>query len=150
MAAATLATWRNLWFHTGDLGRLDEDGYLFFGGRIKEAIRRRGENISAWEVERAAGGFRGVGDVAAVGVPSPLGDEEVLVAVVADSTIDWPQLAEHCAAELPAYAVPRYYRQLPKLPRTSTGRIEKYRLVAEGVTADTWDRAPANEGAAHR
>ena len=150
MPEATLQVWRNLWFHTGDLGRLDESGYLYFGGRIKEAIRRRGENISAWEVERAVSGFRGIGDVAAVGVPSPLGDEEVLVAVVADASIDWQTLAEHCSAELPTYAVPRYFRQLTALPRTSTGRVEKYKLVAEGVTTDTWDRSPASEGAKHQ
>lgn len=146
MVAATEEAWRGGWFHTGDLGRLDPDGFLFFGGRIKEAIRRRGENISAWEVERAVSGFRGVEDVAAVGIPSPLGDEEVLVAVVSADPIEWQALADHSAEELPGYAIPRYYRRVAALPRTSTGRVEKYKLIKEGATADTWDRAAVKEG----
>ncbi|MCP3974347.1 MAG: AMP-binding protein [bacterium] len=150
MPEATLASWGNLWFHTGDLGRVDTDGFLFFGGRIKEAIRRRGENISAWEVERAISGFGDIADVAAVGVPSQIGEEEVLVAIVAKEPIDWAALVDHCAAELPSYAVPRYFRQLDVLPRTSTDRVEKYKLVADGVTADTWDRTSVQEGAPRR
>ena len=149
MPQATVEAWRNLWFHTGDLGRVDDDGFVYFGGRIKEAIRRRAENISAWEVERAVGGFPGVDDVAAVGVPSPLGDEEVLVAVVAANAVDWAELTAHCREQLPAYAVPRYFRLVDSLPRTATGRVEKYKLVTAGVTDDTWDRT-AIEGAASR
>ena len=100
-------------------------------------------------MERAVGGFPGVDDVAAVGVPSPLGDEEVLVAVVATDAVDWSKLTTHCGEQLPAYAVPLYFRRVDNLPRTATGRVEKYKLVAAGVTEDTWDRT-AIEGAASR
>ena len=142
MPAATLESWRGLWFRTGDLGRLDEDGYLIFGGRLKEAIRRRGENISAWEVERAIAGFAGVDDVAAVGVPSDLGDEEVLAVVVAPDEISWEALVVHCEAELPGYAVPRYYRRTEVLPMTPTGRVRRTELAHLGD--HTWDREHAD------
>lgn len=145
MPDATEAAWRGGWFHTGDLGKLDTDGYLWFGGRIKEAIRRRGENISAWEVERTVNGFPAVTETAAIGVPSPLGDEELMVVVAATESPDWDALAAHCGRELPHYAVPRYYRHVEALPRTPTGRVKKVELAGEGVTSDTHDRT--NEGA---
>ena len=141
MAGATLESWRGLWFRTGDFGRLDEDGYLVFGGRLKEAIRRRGENVSAWEVERVVAGFGGVDNVAAVGVPSGLGDEEVMAVVVASEDIDWMSLALHCAAQLPAYAVPRYFRRVDALPMTPTGRVRRVELAR--LTKATWDRQRA-------
>lgn len=140
LPVATLEAWRNLWFHTGDLGTLDEDGYLTFGGRLKDAIRRRGENISAWEVERVLLSCPGVADAAAVGVASELGEEEVLAVVVADEEgLDPVDVVDHCRQQLPRYAVPRYVRIVPSLPRTPSDRVKKYLLRDEGVTADTWD-----------
>ncbi len=144
MPAATLESWRNLWFHTGDLGYLDDDGYLFFMGRLKDAIRRRGENISAWEVERALLGHADIAEAAAIGVPSELGDEELLVVVVSESgVLDPGDVAEHAAGLLPGHAVPRFVRLVTEMPKTPSDRIKKFQLVADGVTDDTWDREAA-------
>lgn len=142
MPEATVRAFRNLWFHTGDRGRLDEDGYLTFLDRMKDAIRRRGENISSWEVEKTVSAFPAVLEAAAYGVPSELTEEEVMVAVVPrpGHTVDIPALLEHCVDNLAHFAVPRYVRFLDELPKTPSQRVEKYRLRAEGVTQDTWDR----------
>ena len=144
MPAETVAAFRNLWLHTGDLGFRDEDGYLFFVDRAKDAIRRRGENISSVEVEAAVLRHPGVAEVAAFPVPSDLGEDEVMIAVVlsepvlASEGVTPQAIAEHCAAELPRFAVPAYIRVVPDLPRTPTAKVEKFRLRAEGVTADTY------------
>lgn len=132
MPEATIRAWRDLWFHTGDLGALDADGYLSFHGRLKDAIRRRGENISAVEVERVVDAIPGVHESAAVGVPSDLGEEELLVVIEPDpdAVVDPAAVWAHCEAHLPRYAVPRYLRLVTELPRTSTNRVEKYRLAA--------------------
>jgi crotonobetaine/carnitine-CoA ligase len=142
MPEETVRAFRNLWFHTGDRGRLDGDGYLYFLDRVKDAIRRRGENISSWEVERIVTAHPSVLEAAAYGVASELSEEEVMIAVVAkpDHHVPVEDLIAHCAQNLPHFAVPRYVRFLPELPKTPSQRIEKYRLRSEGVTADTWDR----------
>jgi crotonobetaine/carnitine-CoA ligase len=137
---ATVEAFRNCWFHTGDLGILDADGYLFYVDRKKDALRRRGEMISSWEVEATVGKFPGVAECAAVGVPSDLGEDEVLIAVAcAGEPIDPAALIAFCRERTAAHQVPRYVRLVPELPRTQTQRIEKYRLREQGVTADTWD-----------
>lgn len=140
--AATLASWRNLWFHTGDRGVLDADGYLTFLDRVKDSVRRRGENISTWEVERVVADHPAVAQAAAYGVPSELSEEEVMVAVVpADGrALDPRDLLAHCAGRLTGFAIPRYVRTVTALPMTPSQRVEKYRLRAEGVTAGTFDR----------
>jgi carnitine-CoA ligase len=139
---ATVASWRNLWFHTGDRGYLDADGYLHFLDRMKDTIRRRGENVSAWEVERVVAGHPAVASAAAYGVPSALSEEEVAVAVVPapGATVDPAALVEHCRAGLTVFAVPRYVRVLDALPLTPSQRVEKYKLRADGVPPGTWDR----------
>ena len=135
---ATVEAFRNLWLHTGDLGYRDADGYLYFVDRGKDAIRRRGENISSVEVEEAVLRHPGVAEVAAYPVPSELGEDEVMIAVVrADEALTAAEVARHCAAGLPRFAVPAYIRFVPALPHTPTAKVEKYRLRAEGVTADT-------------
>ncbi|WP_158550671.1 AMP-binding protein [Geodermatophilus sp. TF02-6] len=140
--AATAASWRNLWFHTGDRGLLDADGYLFFLDRVKDTIRRRGENVSSWEVERVIAEHPSVGQVAAYGVPSELSEEEVAIAVVpaAGATVDPAALVAYCRGTLTSFAVPRYVRVLDALPLTPSQRVEKYKLRAEGLPPDTWDR----------
>jgi carnitine-CoA ligase len=140
--AATVRSWRGLWFHTGDRGVLDADGYLHFLDRMKDTIRRRGENVSSWEVERVLAEHPAVGQVAAYGLPSELSEEEVAVAVVpaAGARIDPAELVEHCRGTLTAFAVPRYVRVLDALPLTPSQRVEKYKLRAAGLTPDTWDR----------
>lgn len=141
-AAATVAAWRNLWFHTGDRGVLDEDGFLTFLDRVKDTVRRRGENISTWEVERVLAEHADVAQVAAYGVASELSEEDVMVAVVPapGAELDPVALLAHCAGRLTAFAVPRYVRTVEALPLTPSQRVEKYRLRAEGVTTDTYDR----------
>ena len=140
---ATARAWRNGWFHTGDLLYRDENGDFHFVDRLKDAIRRRGENISSIEVETELYAFPGVAEAAAVGVPSEHGEEEVLVAVVARAdapAMDPGQLVRFLIPRMPHYMVPRYVRVLDALPKTPTNKIQKVELRRQGVTADTWDR----------
>ena len=142
---ATAQAWRNGWFHTGDCFRRDQDGNYFFVDRKKDVIRRRGENISSFEIEAAVMAHPSVKEVAAVGVPSELTEEEVLIAVVAreGETIMPRSLTEHLAAQLPYFMVPRYIRVLDALPKTPTQKVEKHLLRSQGVTAETFDREHA-------
>lgn len=140
--AATVAAWRNLWFHTGDRVIRDADGWFRFVDRLKDAIRRRGENISAHEVEQALLAHADVALAAVFPVPSDMGEDEVMVAVVPReaATLDPAALAEHCARQLPSFAVPRYIDVVDSLPATENGKVRKAPLVARGVTGATWDR----------
>ncbi len=142
MPEATARAWRNGWFHTGDAFRRDADGSFVFVDRIKDAIRRRGENISSFEVEAAALTHPAVHEAAAVATTCELSEDEVLLVLAppAGATIDPRELHEHCAERLPHFMVPRYIRVLDELPKTPTSKVEKHRLRAEGVTEDTWDR----------
>jgi crotonobetaine/carnitine-CoA ligase len=142
MPEATVRAFRNLWFHTGDRGRMDEDGYFYFVDRMKDAIRRRGENISSWEVEKVLNTHEAVLESAVVGVPSALTEEEVLAVVVAKEgfVVDPVALLDFCQGRMAHFAVPRYVRIVATLPRTPSQRVEKYKLRSEGVTTDTWDR----------
>lgn len=142
MPEATVRAFRNLWFHTGDRGRMDEDGYFYFVDRMKDAIRRRGENISSWEVEKVLNTHEAVLESAVVGVPSALTEEEVLAVVVAREgfTVDPVALLDFCQGRMAHFAVPRYVRIVATLPRTPSQRVEKYKLRSEGVTSDAWDR----------
>jgi crotonobetaine/carnitine-CoA ligase len=140
---ANARAWRNGWFHTGDLLYRDEAGDFFFVDRLKDAIRRRGENISSVELESEVYRFPGVGEVAAVGVPSEDGEEEVLVAVapsVAATVIDPEALVRFLIPRMPHYMVPRYVRVMPSLPKTPTNKIRKVEIRQQGITADCWDR----------
>lgn len=145
MPAETVRAWRDLWFHTGDRGRMDDDGYLYFLDRLSDSIRRRGENISSWEIERVLSTHPRVEAVAAYGVPSALTEDEVMVAVVpvAGAALHPAEVVEHCRGTVTGFALPRYVRIMDALPLTPSQRTEKYRLRADGVTADTWDREAA-------
>lgn len=138
----TVEAWRNLWFHTGDQGSMDDEGFLTFIDRKKDCIRRRGENISSWEVESAVNSFSGVVESAAYGVASELSEAEVMVAVVPrnNDSFDCSELILHCRAEMSDHAVPRYIRVVDELPKNHAQRVEKYRLREEGLTPDAWDR----------
>ena len=118
---ATVAAWKDLWFHTGDAGRFDADGHLFFAGRIKDAIRVRGENVSAYEVEAVIQQEPAVLEVAAIAVPCELGGDDVkIVVVLRDNAALKPQaLIERAQARLPRYSVPRYVEFVDALPKTS-------------------------------
>lgn len=143
---ATASAWRNGWFHTGDLVRRDADGNYFFVDRKKDAVRRRGENVSSIEVESEVLGFEGVAEAAVVGIASEHGDQEILVAVVPreGASIDPRALTEHLIPRMPHYMVPRYIRIVDALPRTATNKVRKIAIRQEGVTGDTWDREAAN------
>jgi crotonobetaine/carnitine-CoA ligase len=142
MPEATRDAMRNGWFHTGDLGRFDADGFLSFVGRGKEAIRRRGENISAFEIEEVVESHPSVLEAAAYGVPSELTEEDVMIAVVlaAGRSLTPEELLAFCEQLLARHMLPRYVDFLDRLPRTPTAKIEKYRLGERGVTETTWDR----------
>lgn len=139
---ATARAWRNGWFHTGDAFRRDADGNYYFVDRMKDAIRRRGENVSSQEVEREIAAYPGVLEVAVVGVPSPHGDQEVMavIAPAAGEQVSPAELTEFLAARCAHFMVPRYFRFVPALPKTMTNKVTKEPLRREGVTADTWDR----------
>jgi carnitine-CoA ligase len=145
MPEATLAAFRNLWFHTGDRGYFDADGYLYFVGRSKDAIRRRGENVSAYEVETALLEHDVVKECAVIGIDDEVSGEEIMaVLVVADGAMLTPEsLLDHAQERLPHFAVPRYVRIVDALPMTPSQRVEKYKLREEGITDDTWDREAA-------
>ncbi|MET4799178.1 AMP-binding protein [Bradyrhizobium sp. LB11.1] len=142
---ATARAWRNGWFHTGDAFRQNERGEFFFVDRIKDAIRRRGENISSFEVEAAISAHLDVREVAVVGVPSEFGEDEVLavVAPVAGRTIDVAGLIEWLRPRLAHFMIPRYIRIMPELPKTPTQKVQKHLLRADGVASDAWDREAA-------
>ncbi|WP_426244730.1 AMP-binding protein [Nocardioides sp. LHG3406-4] len=144
MAAETVQATQDLWFRTGDRGWIDEDGYLYFSDRKKEAIRRRGENISAYEVEVVLAGHPDVVEAAAVPVPSELGEDEVMAYVVPrpGSTIDYAELIAYCSERMAYFMVPRYLEQLPELPKTASQKIEKYKLMqaARERLDQLWDR----------
>jgi crotonobetaine/carnitine-CoA ligase len=142
---ATAAAWRNGWFHTGDAFRQDKDGTYFFVDRVKDAIRRRGENISSFEVEAEIVAHPCVNEAAVVPVPSELSEEEVLcvVAPVPGHTIDPKDLIDFLIPRLPHFMVPRYVRIMSELPKTPTQKIQKHLLRTAGLTADTWDREAA-------
>ncbi|GLZ09266.1 ATP-dependent acyl-CoA ligase [Actinomadura sp. NBRC 104412] len=129
------------WVRTGDLGSLDPDGYLTFHGRRSDSIRRRGENISAYEVEQLVDSHPAVLESAAVGVPSELTEEDVKVCVVlkpgAELTPD--RLHRYCRDNAPAFMVPRYIEFVDALPKTPTEKVEKFHLKRQGVTPATWD-----------
>jgi crotonobetaine/carnitine-CoA ligase len=142
---ATVAANRNLWFHTGDLARRDDDGYFSFVGRRTESIRRRGENISAFEIEEVVKLHPAVLDAAAYGVPSDLTEDDVMVAVVVrpGHVADPRALIDFCEAGMARHMIPRYVEIVDHLPRTPTEKVEKRTLVERGVSPTTWDRERA-------
>ena len=141
-AEATAKAWRSGWFHTGDAFRCDEDGFFYFVDRVKDAIRRRGENISSFEVESQVMMHPGVREAAVIGVPSEYSEDEVMavIALIDGADIDMAELASFMAEKLPYFMVPRYVRVLDELPKTPTNKVQKAKLRTQGVTADTWDR----------
>ena len=143
--AATARTWRNGWFHTGDLFRRDAAGHYFFLDRAKDALRRRGENISSFEVESAILQHPQVREAAVVAARAEGAEDEVLavVAPVPGSVIDPAELLAFLQPRLAHFMLPRYVRRLDDLPKTATHKVEKHLLRAQGVTADTWDREAA-------
>jgi carnitine-CoA ligase len=130
------------WFRTGDLGVLDSDENLTYVDRVKDSLRRRGENISSVEVETVVLRHPAVLEAAAVGVPSELGEDDILLVVVLrpDRTLDYAELLDFCSARMPYFCVPRYVDIVGELPKTIIGRVRKDVLRARGVGSGAWDR----------
>jgi crotonobetaine/carnitine-CoA ligase len=144
MPAETLATLRNGWFHSGDRGYRDEDGFFYFVDRKKESIRRRGENISSYEVELGISQHPAVLEVAVVPYPSDLGEDDVLAFVVRrdGATVREEELVTFCEGRMAKFMVPRYVCFIEAIPKTPSEKVEKYKLrqQAEGNPDQLWDR----------
>ena len=140
--ARTEEAWRNLWLHSGDAVRRDAEGNHYFVDRIKDAIRRRGENISSIEVENEIGAHPAVLECAVYPVPSEHTEDEVMAAVVVKpgAALDAAALLAWLAPRLSDFALPRYIDLVETLPKTQTGKIQKFPLRERGVVATTWDR----------
>lgn len=148
MPQATADALRNQWFHTGDGLKRDEAGWYYFTDRIKDVLRRRGENISAFEVEQAVLAHPEVGECAVVAVPSEYrgGEDEVMAVMVLKGAVEQQEIIQWCAARMPRFLLPRYWRVVSELPRTPSKTIDKATLVKHGVIADTVDRETLNTG----
>jgi carnitine-CoA ligase len=140
---ATVDAFRNLWYHTGDLGRLDDDGFFYFEDRNKDYLRRRGENISSFEVERALALHPDVLEVAVHAVRSDLSEDEVKATVVRreGANVTEREIWRWCEGRLPRFAIPRFIEFRSEIPKNPVGRTLKYLLRDEGRTGSTWDSA---------
>jgi crotonobetaine/carnitine-CoA ligase len=134
--------YRGGWFHSGDLAEYDQDGFFYYRGRKKASMRRRGENISAWEVESAVMTHPAVLECAAYAVPSEVGEDEVAVVVVLAPGAGVPPeaLLDHCQGRLAYYAIPRYVELVSSIPKTGTQRVDYGSLRSRGVSPASWDR----------
>ena len=145
MADKTVEAWRNLWFHTGDRVVRDADGFFTFLDRLKDAIRRRGENISSYEVEQVLLSHPAVAVAAVFPVKSELAEDEVMAAIVPreGAALDPVELVRFCEPRMAYFAVPRYLEFMAALPATENGKVQKFKLRERGITAQTWDREAA-------
>ncbi len=141
MPEETVKDSRNLWFHTGDLGRVDSEGYYYFCGRKKESIRRGGENITPYEIEKVMTAHPAIAEAAAVGVPDPMLGEEIKVYMVQREGhfVEPEELIERCRQKLPKFMIPRYLEFVPQLPKTPSEKVQKLALKSRGIGA-AWDR----------
>jgi len=145
MPDKTVEAWRNLWFHTGDAAYFDDQDRLHFVDRLKDRIRRRGENVSSYEVEQVINEYPGVAESAAVGirVEGAGGEEEIKVGLVMESgapALDHVDLLEFCVPRMPRFAIPRFLEVVDELDKTASGKIRKQAMRDGGITPDTWDR----------
>jgi crotonobetaine/carnitine-CoA ligase len=142
---ATREAWRNLWLHSGDAMRRDADGTYFFADRLRDSIRRRGENISSLEVENEINLHPSVLESAVYPVPSEATEDEVMAAIVTKpgARLEPEELVRFLAPRMARFMVPRYVLVLESLPKTPTGKIQKFELRKAGVTPATWDRERA-------
>lgn len=146
MPDKTVDAWRNLWFHTGDSGYVDAEGWVYFVDRNGDRIRRRAENISSYDIEVAALRHPAIAEAAAVGTPSGFsGDDEIkLCVVLRDGALPDPlDLLRHLAGLLPHYMVPRYIEFVAELPRSATNKVRRAALKVAPYGTDVWDRKQA-------
>ena len=145
MPEKTVSDFRNFWFHTGDLCRKDDDGYIFFMDRVKDYIRRRGENISSFEVENMVSSPPKINEAAAIAVKvdeeGRYSEDEVMIVIVKEEgkNLDPKEIIEFLKPIMPKFMIPRFIKFRKSLPKTPTNRVQKAKLREEGVTADTWD-----------
>ena len=139
---ATCEAFRDLWFHTGDSATIDAEGNLYFVGRMSDAIRRRGENISAWEIEQLVLAYEGIAEAAAYGMADKFGEQDVKLDIVIDNgkQVNLSALVEHLTQQLPRFMVPRYIEIRDRLPKSPTGKIEKYVLRGLPMGDNVFDR----------
>ncbi|HKC27548.1 MAG TPA: AMP-binding protein [Jatrophihabitans sp.] len=142
MPEATAKAWRNGWFHTGDLGRRDADGNYFFVDRLKDSIRRRGENISSMELEAEIYANPKIREVAVIAVPSEFAEDEVMavVSLVPGEVLEPEELIDFLRSRVAYFTIPRYIRFVDEIPKTASSKIHKVPLRQAGITPDTWDR----------
>ena len=147
MPEKTVEAWRNFWFHTGDAGTCDEEGYFYFMDRMKDCIRRRGENISSYEIEQVLNDHPAVAESAAVAVKSSIagGEDEVKACVLLrpETQLQPEDLLDYCQERMPYFAVPRYVEFVSDMPKTPTEKLRKHILREAGITPKTWDREAA-------
>jgi crotonobetaine/carnitine-CoA ligase len=145
MPAETARVWRNGWFHTGDGFKVDEDGWYYFVDRLKDTIRRRGENISSFEVEAQLNEHPAIAMSAAVAVPAEFGEDEVkaVVVLMPGAELDPKDLIEWLIPRMARFMIPRYVEFVDELPQTETNRVKKAVLREQGVGPATWDREAA-------
>ena len=145
MPEKTVEAWRNLWLHTGDRLVRAGDGYYRFLDRMKDTIRRRGENISSYEVEQVLSAHPGIAEVVVFPVASELAEDEVMSAIVLHdgAALTHEEVIRHCEGKMAYFAVPRYVEFMSELPKTANGKIQKFRLRERGLSAATWDREAA-------
>ncbi|BCO36265.1 AMP-binding protein [Mycobacterium heckeshornense] len=139
--AATVQAFRNLWHHTGDRGRVDEDGYFWFVDRKKDSLRRRGENVSSIELEQAIMAHPSIAQAAVHSVPSELSEDDIklCLVLVPGCEIEPAELFEFLRKSMPYYAIPRYVEVMDSLPTNVNGRVQKYKLRERGITDTTID-----------
>jgi crotonobetaine/carnitine-CoA ligase len=145
MPEKTVEAWRNLWFHSGDRVVRDPDGHYRFIDRMKDSIRRRGENVSSWEVEQAIQSHPAVAACAIYPLPSELGEDEVAAAILPEpgQSLAPVDIIRHCEGKIAYFAIPRYVRIVEAMPLTENGKIKKGVLRDAGMTNDIWDREAA-------
>ena len=145
MPEKTVEAWRNLWFHSGDRVVREPDGHYRFIDRMKDSIRRRGENVSSWEVEQVIVSHPAVAACAIYPLPSELGEDEVAAAILVEpgQSLEPVDIIRHCEGQIAYFAIPRYVRFVSQMPLTENGKIKKAVLREAGVTADIWDREAA-------
>jgi crotonobetaine/carnitine-CoA ligase len=146
MPEATLSSFRNLWYHSGDFGIKDENGYFYFVDRKKDAIRRRGENISSFEVEEVVNAHPAVLESAAIPIKDQeMTEDEVKICVILKEgqKLEPDDLIQYCKDRMAYFMVPRYVEFMDEFPKTPNQKIQKFKLREHGITPDTWDRETA-------
>lgn len=141
MPDKTVESWRNLWLHSGDNGYFDENGWFYFVDRATDSIRRRGENISSYEVEQLVAKHADIAEVAAMATPSEVGEDEVWVQIIPreGKSLSPENVLKHCAEVMPYFMVPRFIEIVPDFPRTPTAKVEKFKLRKAGPGDGSWD-----------